>query len=87
MTRKRFVKLLMANGVSRNDANEIAKSKTAGTSYKQMLEIELSIENTCRALHAYDVMCRSLVSSFQRMCEAIEEAEKHDETYTGKFCC
>lgn len=34
MTRKRFVKLLMADGYSRNEANEVADDAKEGYSYK-----------------------------------------------------
>lgn len=40
MTRKRFIKLLMSHGVSRNDANKAAREVAGGKiSYKEQFEL------------------------------------------------
>ena len=60
MTRKRFVKLMMADGYSRNDALEIAQRVQGGGSYDQ----------TYRALHAL----KTLPSLQESIAQAVETA-------------
>lgn len=41
MTRKRFVKILMANGIQRNEAEALAKKLRAGSSYNSSVKIAI----------------------------------------------
>ena len=66
MTRKRFVKLLMAQGYDRNEANEKALCvQREGGSYKEAYAAETDFLRSCKAM--VDGICASV----QRLSETI----------------
>lgn len=79
MTRKRFVKLAMANGYSRNEANEFAKSIT---NYKQSWkygnwefvraysEFGISVEDATKVF--------AHLSNAMKLIDELERSNQHD---------
>lgn len=74
MTRKRFVKLLMAKGFSRNRANELAEAaRLSGRSYAEVykvgpIAVEVLINNLAKSLGP---AIRAMSESLGRMVTAI----------------
>lgn len=78
MTRKRFVKLMMAKGYSRNLANDIAETVRTGEqpSYQQLFEtfdlmpiqdIVKAIENSwCTVAGAFAAVCDAMAAVLSR---------------------
>lgn len=92
MTRKRFVKLMMADGYSRNDALEIAQRVQGGGSYhqtylalhaiKQLPNLQDSIHQaaeTCgRILRAFADALGAFARTFRESMEAYRKKEGSD---------
>lgn len=75
MKRKRFVKLLMANGYSRNAANAIADTVPAlGLSYKIKYASMLKPLNYLLSLIGGEQMCKRLSEAITYMANCITEA-------------
>lgn len=80
MTRKRFVKLLMADGYSRNQANKIAiDARNCGMEYKTAYKAESAVMAAQLDLKNIDLsaMCdaiRNIVESVQKAASAIVKA-------------
>ena len=64
MTRKRFVKLLMADGCSRNEANDWARDVAEGYSYVELYRLY-------RAIPCINDAIGSLSHSIERMVQCI----------------
>jgi hypothetical protein len=81
MTRKRFVKLLMSHGITRNDANEIAYSYNARNilyeqAYRTFLlthSIKLNFKKLGDAFYMASVPIRQATVSFEKLKEALEK--------------
>lgn len=70
MTRKRFVKLLMAQGYSRNEANRYAQYAAAeGGSYQEEYD---DLEEMLRKVRGLNV--EGMLETMQRVTQALEEA-------------
>ena len=75
MTRKRFVKLAMANGYSRNSANRIAeKVPTSGKTYADAYTALLAVKKLWAALvPAMTETVERLTKAFSKVAKALSE--------------
>lgn len=80
MTRKRFIKLLMAQGYSRNEANTVAAySRSNRTPYSTAYTAELDAHTAISKLTAtnFDALCNAignLADMISRFSEAVSKA-------------
>lgn len=79
MTRKRFIKLLMAEGFSRNDAAEIAKQAGPNMPYTRLYERALCGASWGRIKHAVDRMA----GLFRAVGITADEAAKAFKSWTA----
>lgn len=81
MTRKRFVKLLMAKGYSRNDANEIAEgAREDGSTYAE------GFDQVTRLLPAFQDIMPRIVEAIQVTVDAIWKMSCAMVEATKAFC-
>lgn len=86
MTRKRFIKQLMAHGVSRNRAVAAARQKPAGQSYKEYFpmavmgillgSVSVSVARMAKAARALTTALVAASGSMSSMCEAFRAVEE-----------
>lgn len=92
MTRKRFVKLLMADGYSRNKANIVATAaRNSGIGYKPAYKAEMALSATKLSLKNVDIsaVCdaiRSVADIAIKVASAMAKAvAAFAETYTKEM--
>lgn len=75
MTRKRFVKLAMASGYSRNSANRIAeKVPASGKSYAEVHKALLAVKKlTAAIVPAVSETVQRIIEVFGKMVNAVSE--------------
>lgn len=79
MTRKRFIKLMMASGESRNSANKLAQLAHRTMAY-QLLYKNIIYTRLSYPMYKLRDACIAATASFNLLADAIKEAKEHAET-------
>lgn len=88
MTKKRFIKLCMAQGISRNDAAKLAKEASGRKSYAELylslphLEalqtLQRGVARLTKAFAACGVSCEEAIAAFNSWAEALSYYKKKE---------
>lgn len=100
MTRKRYIKLLMAKGLDHNAANAYAELVPGKTSYEKAYKANLALltataifNDLCAATNKFATQISKIVNAVSRsisafantLCEAMKEETDDEKTQTQTF--